>query len=428
MSTMSDDIELARLPKRVQLQIKRENDCWIWQGPFTSKGWPRCTIQGVRKIAHQRIWDFFGLQPVTKATYLAAQCSGRHCVHPNHRKLEPRRISDENYDAQRYAKMLSYCRRDKETGCLLWQGSKNANGYGTFLWRDKTVLVHRKQYQWHNPEVKLTSDILIRHKCIQTTNCIEISHLEHGTRQQNAQDKDRDGTLPKGEAHYRSKLSKAKVLLIFNNEDNLSTQQLAKEHGVTYGAIRNIQSGRTWNHVTGVLSEADSEKQHYQYGQVTPQGIQAAVKRIEKHILPPENRSDRGQKYDCIETDYREDACGYKHCSVRGNTKKVHIVMYQHFKLRGNPVPNNQCIRHFVCDNPRCCNVEHMRLGTAKQNSHDRVKTAQRKEIMTIYNSKGQGTIEERANRFRKRKSYIENIDVGRSYNWLTGHKKRKIK
>jgi hypothetical protein len=34
-------------------------------------------------------------------------------------------------------------------------------------------------------------------------------------------------------------------------------------------------------------------------------------------------------------------------------------------------IPPGLVVRHFICNNPRCCNVDHLRLGTKADNTHD---------------------------------------------------------
>jgi hypothetical protein len=45
----------------------------------------------------------------------------------------------------------------------------------------------------------------------------------------------------------------------------------------------------------------------------------------------------------------------------------VHRVMYA---LVNGPIPPGKMVRH-SCDNPPCCNPEHLLLGTAKDNAQD---------------------------------------------------------
>lgn len=53
----------------------------------------------------------------------------------------------------------------------------------------------------------------------------------------------------------------------------------------------------------------------------------------------------------------------------RGGTKRAHRIVYR--ELRG-PIPKGLCVLH-GCDNPPCCNPEHLFLGTRTDNMADKV-------------------------------------------------------
>ena len=49
--------------------------------------------------------------------------------------------------------------------------------------------------------------------------------------------------------------------------------------------------------------------------------------------------------------------------------RTTHRVSYEVHK---GEIPNNMCVLH-TCDNRRCCNPEHLWLGTHKENIHDMI-------------------------------------------------------
>lgn len=61
---------------------------------------------------------------------------------------------------------------------------------------------------------------------------------------------------------------------------------------------------------------------------------------------------------------------GYGRISFKGKKIYVHRAVYEHFN---GPIPNGLIIRH-KCDNPKCCNVEHLELGNQYDNCMDKVK------------------------------------------------------
>lgn len=73
-------------------------------------------------------------------------------------------------------------KRDPETGCWNWQGTKDYNGYGRARWLGKMVKAYRLSY-WINvgpfPD-ELTMDHLCRNR-----HCVNPAHLEPVTHQEN---------------------------------------------------------------------------------------------------------------------------------------------------------------------------------------------------------------------------------------------------
>lgn len=61
---------------------------------------------------------------------------------------------------------------------------------------------------------------------------------------------------------------------------------------------------------------------------------------------------------------------GYGRIRQRGNTVAITRFLWEWFN---GPIPEGQVIRH-SCDNPRCCNIEHLEIGTLSDNAQDCVK------------------------------------------------------
>lgn len=77
---------------------------------------------------------------------------------------------------------------DKESGCWLWKGSKNHNGYGEVSYKhchSKRALAHRVSWAIH--QGKIPDGLCVLHKC-DVRNCVNPDHLFLGTQQDNLRD------------------------------------------------------------------------------------------------------------------------------------------------------------------------------------------------------------------------------------------------
>ena len=81
--------------------------------------------------------------------------------------------------------------------------------------------------------------------------------------------------------------------------------------------------------------------------------------------------------HDCIEFNGCKDGDGYGRVSIKGRHKKAHRVVWE--KTRG-PIPKGYYICH-KCDNPPCCNIEHLFLGTQKDNIHDCISKGRKTQV-----------------------------------------------
>lgn len=76
------------------------------------------------------------------------------------------------------------------------------------------------------------------------------ANLSYGTSLQNNLDKHRDGTMIRGEAHHKAKLTDAKVVEIRQRTAaGVRSGLLAKEYGVSGRLIRLVVNRKIWTHV-----------------------------------------------------------------------------------------------------------------------------------------------------------------------------------
>ncbi len=64
------------------------------------------------------------------------------------------------------------------------------------------------------------------------------------------------------------------------------------------------------------------------------------------------------------------DANGYGHMRVGPDYRSTHRLAWE---VANGPIPEGMIVMH-TCDNPPCCNPEHLKLGTRADNNRDRIK------------------------------------------------------
>ena len=135
---------------------------------------------------------------------------------------------------------------EPNSGCWLWLGNYNRDGYGMMCVAGKTVSAHRISWQLFKGES--AGPLLVCHRC-DNPSCVNPDHLFLGTASDNQQDSIRKGRfiIRRGDAHLMAKLSSNDVLAI--REDGRPFAVIAKEYSVSKSNISCIKNGRTWVHL-----------------------------------------------------------------------------------------------------------------------------------------------------------------------------------
>jgi hypothetical protein len=122
---------------------------------------------------------------------------------------------------------------EPNSGCWLWDGSLNADGYGNVRRGKITHKAHR--YVYEKSHGMLGDGICVCHKC-DVPNCVNPDHLFAGTHTENMRDR-----AIKGRNNW-TKLSLAQVQAI---KDDARMQKLvAREYGVSRALVCLIKSGK----------------------------------------------------------------------------------------------------------------------------------------------------------------------------------------
>lgn len=145
-----------------------------------------------------------------------------------------------------------------ESGCWIWSGDTNDDGYGRiYLGDKKRVLAHRYSYEKFNGEIP--SGLCVCHKC-DVPSCINPDHLWLGTHAQNMSDRNKKGRARGGsncgEKSPASKLTEPLVIEIFQFKG--SVNEASKKFGIAKSHVSRIRSGKSWFEVTKNLHKCAS--------------------------------------------------------------------------------------------------------------------------------------------------------------------------
>ena len=141
-----------------------------------------------------------------------------------------------------------------ESGCWLWTGYTNVQGYGHFQAEMGRTSAHRYSLEKRLGRA-LSPGRIACHKC-DTPACVNPDHLYEGTYKSNAQDTRDRGRRAKnvsaenyrrGERHHSARLADADVLAIRASRDTLPA--LAKRYGISRNSVIRVRSGITWKHL-----------------------------------------------------------------------------------------------------------------------------------------------------------------------------------
>lgn len=132
------------------------------------------------------------------------------------------------------------------SGCWIWQGTLDGDGYGTVGGRRLRVRVHRASLEFKLGR-KLTHSEVTRHSC-DIRSCVNPDHLEPGSPVDNNHDCTMRLRRRRGEAHPQSKLTTKQVTAIRAClEQGALQKDVASEFGVSPALISQIACGRAWH-------------------------------------------------------------------------------------------------------------------------------------------------------------------------------------
>ncbi len=147
------------------------------------------------------------------------------------------------------ARLMRRVEFEMNTGCWLWTGSTNNEGYGKIGIGGRLFLTHRVSYEMHKGPIP--PGRLALHKC-DTPACCNPDHLFLGGFSDNHWDMRRKGraNYTLGEDRPSAKFRSADIPVIRQRVARGETcGRVATDYGVTQGSIRAIVTGRSWKHI-----------------------------------------------------------------------------------------------------------------------------------------------------------------------------------
>lgn len=143
--------------------------------------------------------------------------------------------------------------KDKNSGCWLWVGCLDNNGYGRLSRCDRVLYAHRMSYLKYNGEIPQNMEVC--HRC-DVKRCCNPDHLFLGTHSDNIKDMYSKGkgntggyTLPafEGSKNPNAKLKEEDIDRIKDLFDEGYRQKyIAEMFNITQGHVSSIINNKKW--------------------------------------------------------------------------------------------------------------------------------------------------------------------------------------
>jgi hypothetical protein len=122
------------------------------------------------------------------------------------------------------------------SGCLVWTATCDHNGYGKIHIDGKMKKAHR--IAWAEVNGPIPAGLVVLHKC-DNPPCVELDHLQLGTRKENQQDAVRKGRYARGQWHGSAKLLDSQRAEIARSA--APTNELVARYGVSKSHVKRIR-------------------------------------------------------------------------------------------------------------------------------------------------------------------------------------------
>jgi hypothetical protein len=133
---------------------------------------------------------------------------------------------------------------EPNSGCWLWTGWADKNGYGRLEFEGKRQRAHR--IAWEIFKGPVPEGLYVLHRC-DVPACVNPEHLFLGTNDDNTADMVEKERQARGERHYKAKLTADQVLAI--RGDSRSQTSIAADYDISQAQVSAIQLRKTWAHL-----------------------------------------------------------------------------------------------------------------------------------------------------------------------------------
>ncbi len=194
--------------------------------------------------------------PIPEGMTVIRACDEILCVRPDHLLLKPKiLLPHPNPELARLGFNYGFERNFwfwvKQSGfCLLWTGTKNACGYGSFNIGTKSMLAHR--VAWILKHGEIPDGLEICHDCPGGDNraCVNVEHLHAWPHIKNIEDAVNKGAYKRGESGGAAKLTEETVLAIRADFSNGMTRAaIAEKHKTSMTNAFAIIHRQSWKHI-----------------------------------------------------------------------------------------------------------------------------------------------------------------------------------
>lgn len=135
---------------------------------------------------------------------------------------------------------------EPNSGCVLWLGTLNDDGYGRMRWGGRQSMAHR--LAWTVAVGPIPDGMEVCHKC-DVPACINPAHLFLGTHSTNMTDMKAKGRSrgAVGVVNGRAKITEDVVRAI--RADRRTRREIVAEYGISKAMVGYIRSRTNWKHV-----------------------------------------------------------------------------------------------------------------------------------------------------------------------------------